>query len=138
MSEPIAVETQAIAPCPFCGGKATLSKVARDWYRITADHLENCPLEAFEVDCPQTDEQLPLLLRDWNARAFDEERAQLKAQNERLRAALNEPNPSADRYQWLREQKWFQWALDDQFGLSETLAEQDEQIDAARGAGEQP
>lgn len=63
-----AIGATPLMPCPFCGGKASLSTVARDWYRITADHVENCPLEEFEIDCPQTDEQLPLLLRDWDTR----------------------------------------------------------------------
>jgi hypothetical protein len=58
----------ALLPCPFCGGKAQLTSVARDWYRIAADHTENCLLEDQQFDCPQTDDQLPLLLRDWNAR----------------------------------------------------------------------
>jgi hypothetical protein len=58
-----------ILPCPFCGGEAHLSTVGRSWYRITAEHTEGCILEEHESDCPQTDDQLPLLLRDWNARA---------------------------------------------------------------------
>lgn len=58
-----------LLPCPFCGGKASLSTVGRSWYRVTADHDECCILEEHESDCPQTDEQLQLLLRDWNTRA---------------------------------------------------------------------
>jgi hypothetical protein len=58
-----------VLSCPFCGGDAHLSMIGRDWYRITADHAEGCILEDIETDCPQTDEQLPLLLRDWNSRA---------------------------------------------------------------------
>ncbi|QAY85381.1 hypothetical protein [Pseudomonas arsenicoxydans] len=57
-----------LEPCPYCGGHANLSKIGRDWYRIAADHVTGCPLEDFELDCPQSDDQLPLLLRDWNTR----------------------------------------------------------------------
>lgn len=63
------MKNEELLPCPFCGGKASLSTVGRSWYRITADHAEGCILEDHESDCPQTDDQLPLLLRDWNSRA---------------------------------------------------------------------
>lgn len=77
-----------LLPCPFCGGKAHLSSVGRDWYRITADHAENCLLDDQQFDCPQTDDQLPLLLRDWNARApeFEEVSPEWKAILDRTEA----------------------------------------------------
>lgn len=58
-----------LLPCPFCGGAAHLSTIGRSWYRITADHADSCFLDDRETDCPQTDEQLQLLLRDWNTRS---------------------------------------------------------------------
>lgn len=86
-----------LKPCPFCGGEASLSTVGRSWYRITADHEGFCILEEHESDCPQTDEQLALLVRDWNARVGSE-LDQLKAENESLRK-------DAERWRWLRDQK---------------------------------
>ena len=85
MSEHIELE-----PCPYCGGHASLSKVGRDWYRIAADHVTGCPLEDFEIDCPQSDDQLPLLLRDWNTRvdrspSNNAERDKIKDEIETLR-----------------------------------------------------
>ncbi|KTC41114.1 hypothetical protein AO260_21430 [Pseudomonas sp. ABAC21] len=61
-------EHSELEPCPYCGGHASLSKIGRDWYRIAADHVTDCPLEDFQLDCPQSDDQLPLLLHDWNTR----------------------------------------------------------------------
>lgn len=58
-----------ILPCPFCGREARLSTIGRSWYRVTAEHTDGCILEEHESDCPQTDDQLPLLLRDWNTRS---------------------------------------------------------------------
>lgn len=73
MTELIEVKVSELLPCPFCGGQAHLSAVARDWYRITAEHSETCLLEDQQFDCPQSDDQLPLLVRDWNARAPEDE-----------------------------------------------------------------
>lgn len=79
-----------LEPCPYCGGHASLSKIGRDWYRIAADHVTRCPLEDFELDCPQSDDQLPLLLRDWNTRvdrspSNNAERDKIKDEIETLR-----------------------------------------------------
>lgn len=69
--------------------------------------------------------------------ALEAEHTQLKAEVETLRKdlrglrGLREPSDAERRYRWLRTQKWFQQALDDVFGTTETLLEQDEQIDAA-------
>lgn len=66
--------------------------------------------------------------------ALEAEHAQLKAEMETLRKdlrGLREPSDAERRYRWLRTQEWFQQALDDVFGTTETLLEQDEQIDAA-------
>lgn len=87
-----------LKPCPFCGGEASLSTVGRSWYRITADHEGFCILEEHESDCPQTDEQLALLVRDWNLRTSSEI-DQLKAENEALLK-------DAERYRWFRAQHW--------------------------------
>ncbi|WP_271043400.1 hypothetical protein [Pseudomonas sp. VB3] len=83
-------ENSELEPCPYCGGHASLSKVGRDWYRIAADHVTGCPLEDFELDCPQSDDQLPLLLRDWNTRvdrspSNNAERDKIKDEIETLR-----------------------------------------------------
>lgn len=63
------MKNEELLPCPFCGGKASLSTIRRDWYRITADHADNCYLEGHEPYCPQADEQLQFLVRDWNTRS---------------------------------------------------------------------
>lgn len=56
-------------PCPFCGGAATLRTVARDWWRLSAEHDENCILVEHEVTVPRADEQRQFLIEDWNRRA---------------------------------------------------------------------
>lgn len=98
-----------LKPCPFCGGKANLLTVGRSWYRITADHEGFCILEEHESDCPQTDDQLALLVRDWNLR-ISSEVDQLKAENGSLRNEADQLHHECarfrknyDRYCWLRD-----------------------------------
>lgn len=88
MTDHSELKKQDLLPCPFCGGKAQLSSVARDWHRISADHAETCLLEDQQFDCPQTDDQLALLLRDWNSRAPESEEVspEVKAMLDRMEA----------------------------------------------------
>lgn len=61
-----------LKPCPFCGCPAFIIPVARDWWRLRADHHEECIFpEDHQIDVPQLPEQLDLLIRDWNRRAPD-------------------------------------------------------------------
>ena len=144
-----------LEPCPYCGGNASLSKIGRDWYRIAADHVTGCPLEDFQLDCPQSDDQLPLLLHDWNTRvdrtpsnnaekcdqlraevaglrtgyeAYERVNAELKAEVEALRK-------DADRYRWLRDSDYAGKILRDMG--AKYRADADQRIDAALGQGEQ-
>ncbi|MGX5660034.1 hypothetical protein ACWKWV_09970 [Castellaniella ginsengisoli] len=56
-------------PCPFCGCAMSLSAVARDWWRVTGDHSDDCILLGQRADAPQTDDQKQLLIGAWNRRA---------------------------------------------------------------------
>jgi len=59
-----------LKPCPFCGAAAFITPVIRDWWRLQADHHEDCIFdEDHRIDVPQLPEQLDLLIRDWNQRA---------------------------------------------------------------------
>lgn len=119
------------APCAACGQKVTAPTGEQrdaipdlgafvDWVwalKTDRDQLktENDTLKAAAMG-----------IRD----AWREDQAELES----LRKACREPSQSTKRYQWLSQQEWFQWALDEQFGTTETLQEQDEQIDAAIAA----
>ena len=54
--------------CPFCGGEATTYKVGRDWHRLSINHSPDCIIEDLTVDYAQTNEQLEMLIDDWNTR----------------------------------------------------------------------
>lgn len=61
-----------LKPCPFCGCSPFIMPVARDWWRLCADHHEECIFpEDHRIDVPQVPEQLELLIRDWNRRTPD-------------------------------------------------------------------
>lgn len=90
-----------LEPCPYCGGNASLSKIARDWYRIAADHVIGCPLEDFQLDCPQTDDQLPLLLNDWNTRV--DRRQSNFAEPERIKDEIETLRTDAERFQFIAQ-----------------------------------
>lgn len=61
-----------LKPCPFCGCAPFILPVARDWWRLQADHHEECIFpEDHRIDVPQLPEQLELLIRDWNRRTTD-------------------------------------------------------------------
>jgi len=47
----------------------SLSAVARDWWRVTGDHSDDCILLGQRADAPQTDDQKQLLIGAWNRRA---------------------------------------------------------------------
>ena len=96
MSEHIELE-----PCPYCGGHASLSNIGRDWYRIAADHVTGCPLEDFQLDCPQTDDQLLLLLHDWNTRV-DRQPANC-AEYDRLKDEIETLRIDAARFQFIAQ-----------------------------------
>lgn len=62
-----------LKPCPFCGAPAFITPVARDWWRLQADHHDECIFpEDHRIDVPQLPQQLDLLIRDWNRRAPDD------------------------------------------------------------------
>jgi len=55
--------------CPFCGGKAILGTVGRDWYRIEIHHkTTDCIIFDTQLDYSQDDEGLAVLINDWNTR----------------------------------------------------------------------
>lgn len=62
-------ERAELLPCPFCGCAMSLSAVARDWWRITGGHNEDCILYDHRHDAPQTAYQKQALIEDWNRRA---------------------------------------------------------------------
>lgn len=88
-----------LEPCPYCGGHASLSKIGRDWYRIAADHVTGCPLEDFQLDCPQSDDQLPLLLHDWNTRV--DRSPSNNAEREKIKDEIETLRIDAERLNWL-------------------------------------
>lgn len=96
MSEHIELE-----PCPYCGAHASLSKVGRDWYRIAADHVTGCPLEDFQLDCPQSDDQLPLLLHDWNTRV--DRRPASSSELDKIKDELETLRIDAARFQFIAQ-----------------------------------
>jgi hypothetical protein len=53
--------------CPFCGGKAAVARVGRDWWRLMVDHDPFCVLEDVG-DVPQTDDMRIALIDAWNHR----------------------------------------------------------------------
>lgn len=94
-------EHRELEPCPYCGGHASLSKVARDWYRIAADHVTGCPLEDFKLDCPQSDDQLPLLLHDWNTRV--DRRPASSSELDKIKDELETLRIDAARFQFIAQ-----------------------------------
>lgn len=66
-----------LKPCPFCGCAPVILPVARDWWRLRADHHEECIFpEDHRIDVPQVPEQLELLIRDWNRRHITDNKEQ--------------------------------------------------------------
>tara|TARA_R110000822_G_scaffold17062_1_gene57643 strand:- start:620 stop:994 length:375 start_codon:yes stop_codon:yes gene_type:complete len=94
-------EHAELEPCPYCGGHANLSKVGRDWYRIAADHVTSCPLEDFQLDCPQSDDQLPLLLHDWNTRV--DRRPASSTEFDKIKDELETLRIDAARFQFIAQ-----------------------------------
>lgn len=58
-----------LLPCPFCGIAARLES-NHDWHRIIVNHDEACIFLEPEVSMvPATDDQLSIVVADWNRRA---------------------------------------------------------------------
>jgi hypothetical protein len=58
-----------LKPCPFCSCEMRIES-NRDWHRLHGNHSEQCMFDA-DNECamvPATDEQLQLLIREWNTR----------------------------------------------------------------------
>lgn len=57
--------------CPFCGCSMSV-RSNRDWHRLVGDHDEQCVfVEEETMMVPATDEQLAVVVADWNRRAQD-------------------------------------------------------------------
>ncbi|OAE56672.1 hypothetical protein A7J67_08510 [Achromobacter xylosoxidans] len=62
-----------LKPCPFCGCPASIRAVARDWWRLQADHDDDCALDSgHELTVPQDPESRAWLVQAWNRRAPDD------------------------------------------------------------------
>lgn len=71
----VLAECQATQPaaCPFCGCEMTV-RSNRDWHHLEGDHNESCPFDdrpESTMTVPATDEQLRLMIGDWNRRHND-------------------------------------------------------------------
>jgi len=56
--------------CPFCGCEMTI-RSNRDWHHLEGDHDEACPFDGrpeSTMTVPATDEQLRIMIADWNRR----------------------------------------------------------------------
>lgn len=62
----------ALKPCPFCGCSMRIVS-NRDWHRLFGDHGKKCVFTDNEtMVVPASDDQLLLLMADWNTRAGDQ------------------------------------------------------------------
>ncbi|MFK3794786.1 hypothetical protein [Pseudomonas sp. NPDC088444] len=80
---------QTLLPCPFCGCPAGVTS-NRDWHRVIVDHGEHCPLKDYDdlMMTPASDDQLLLVVRDWNMRATARQH-----QKRPLLSAFIQPHP---------------------------------------------
>jgi len=61
---------QKLKPCPFCGCGMRIES-NRDWHKLYGSHANSCVFFDDEPDItvPATNDQLSLLIEDWNRRA---------------------------------------------------------------------
>lgn len=71
--------------CPFCGVSMRIESNL-DWHRLVGDHEEKCVfMERETMMVPASDDQLVLMIEDWNTRATPPA-AQVQGERERERA----------------------------------------------------
>lgn len=84
-----------LLPCPFCGAAARIES-NRDWHRLYANHADHCVFDTDEASMmtPATDDDLALMVEDWNRRTYPAPTADADHAEDAMDAA---------RFRWMSE-----------------------------------